>query len=551
MLDLSPIDRAALDLGWDTLRPGQREAVELLIDDRDVLAVMPTGHGKSAIYQLAARIRGGLTIVVSPLIALQRDQVEQLKGLGAADAVLLNSAQRKAESDAAWAAIETEGASFVFLAPEQLANAAVLERLAALQPALLVVDEAHCVSAWGHDFRPDYLRLGHARQALGAPTTVALTATAAPPVREEIVERLRMEAAAQVVRGFDRPNIELEVHREHDADARRDAVVARAEAEVGAGLVYVAARAEAERIAEALRERGVAAEAYHAGLRRDERERVHDAFHSGSARVVAATSAFGMGIDKPDVRFVLHAAPPESLDAYYQELGRAGRDGEPALAALYARGEDFGLHRFRTGGRADRRMLREVAQRVRRAKLPVPPERLRERLDVGASRLTAAVNLLEQAGAVATDEDGALVWREGTVAPAVDEAARLADARRRVDRSRVEMMRGYAETTGCRRRFLLGYFGEELAERCGSCGTCRSGAAERTDAARDEAGADGGGADGEHGAFAVGAAVEHESWGGGSVVGVEGDRITVLFDEEGYKTLALASIERSGVLRTA
>lgn len=541
VLQPDAIAAAAAAFGWSSLRPGQREAVAAAVEGRDVLAVMPTGHGKSAIYQLAAALTEGLTVVVSPLIALQRDQVEQLDELGADPAVAINSSQRVAETREAWEDLEAEQAGFVFLAPEQLARDEVVERIRELEPTLFVVDEAHCVSAWGHDFRPDYLRLGHVIDALGHPTTVALTATAAPPVRDEIVERLRMRDARQVVRGFDRPNIFLEAHRVADEDDQRASVVERAAREQKPGLVYVATRKQAEQLADDLREAGMVAEAYHAGMSRAERDRVHDAFTDGSADVVAATSAFGMGIDKADVRFVLHAAAPESPDSYYQEIGRAGRDGEPALAALYYRQEDFGVHRFRTGGSPDTDMLAKVASRIRRAKQPVAPARLQERLEVGASRLTSAVNLLEQTGAIGTTGDGELVWREGTVKPAVDEAARLAEARRRVDRSRVDMMRGYAETSGCRRRFLLGYFGEELPERCGACDTCRSGSAERIEEARAEAEADG--------AWPVGLEVRHDSWGDGSVVSEDGDRITVLFDEEGYKTLALEAIERSGVLQ--
>ena len=541
--DADAIDTAARAYGWETLRPGQREAVEAVLEGHDVLAVMPTGHGKSAIYQLAAKLLEGVTVVFSPLIALQRDQVEQLEEIGGDPAVAVNSAQRVGENREAWEELEAGAAEFVFLAPEQLARDEVVQRLRELEPSLLVVDEAHCVSAWGHDFRPDYLRLGHVVEALGHPPTVALTATAAPPVREEIVERLGLRDARLVVRGFDRPNIFLQVQRESEDDEKRRAILERAVAEPKPGLIYVATRKDAERYAEALREAGVAAEAYHAGLARAERERVHEAFSEGTAEVVAATSAFGMGIDKPDVRFVLHASPPDSPDSYYQEIGRGGRDGEAALAALYYRAEDLGVHRFRTGGTPDTDMLAKVARAVRRADEPVEPERLRAKLDVGASRLTAAVNLLEQAGAVETTASGELAWTEGAVKPAVDEAARIAQSRRRIDRSRIDMMRGYAETSGCRRRFLLAYFGEELAEPCGACDTCRSGSAARVDEARA---AD---APGEsEGDWPVGARVRHEAWGEGGVVSDDGDRITVLFDEEGYKTLALEVIERSGVL---
>lgn len=537
------IRAAAARFGWDTLRPGQAEAVQGLLDGRDVLAVMPTGHGKSAIYQLAGTLLDGVTVVVSPLIALQHDQVEKLEGIGAEQAVAVNSAQRSAETREAWEDLESGQAEFVFLAPEQLAKDEVVGRLREIGPTLFVVDEAHCVSSWGHDFRPDYLRLGHVIAALGHPTTVALTATAAPPVRQEIVERLGMEDAAQVVRGFDRPNIYLEVQREMEDDAKRRAVVERALLEDKPGLVYVATRKDAELYAEELRVGGLRAEAYHAGMSREERERVHAAFSDGETDVVAATSAFGMGIDKADVRFVLHAAAPDAPDSYYQEIGRAGRDGRPALAALFYRPEDLGVHRFRAGGTPDTEMLTRVARTVRRADTPVDPAELREKVGVSATRLTSAVNLLEQTGAVGTTGSGELVWQEGTVGRAVEEAEELAESRRRVDRSRVDMMRAYAETEGCRRQFLLGYFGEELEDPCGHCDTCASGSAARVEERADEA-------EGERkGDWPVGLQVAHEEWGEGSVVSDDGDRITVLFGQEGYRTLALEVVEGSDVLR--
>jgi ATP-dependent DNA helicase RecQ len=539
---------AADTFGW-TLRPEQLTAMEHVVDGRDVLAVLPTGAGKSAIYQVPALLRDGPTVVVSPLIALQRDQREGLADSDAPDAVAVNSAQGAAETRRSWAAVHSGSAEYVFLSPEQLAADDVVDALREAGTSLFVVDEAHCVSEWGHDFRPDYLRLGPVIERLGHPPVIALTATAAPPTRADIVTRLGLRDPAEVVAGFDRPNLHLAAHLFVDDDLRRREVVERT-AELaaglrggGSGLVYCATRKDTSAYAAGFRDRGVRAAAYHAGMRAAERDDVHSRFLDGSLEVVVATSAFGMGIDKPDVRFVLHAAAPASLDAYYQEIGRAGRDGDPAVAELLHHAKDFHLQRFLTARRPRPDALRAVLEALGPvgSAEPVAPKELGARTGLSPTRRTTALNLLEQAGAVQVEPDGRLRRTDVAAAEAVRRAGDVAGRRRETVRSRIEMMRGYAETTDCRRRTLLAYFGEQRADPCGYCDTCEAGTARAPATGSDDA------PDG----IDARATVRHPRWGAGVVMSTEPDRVTVLFAEHGYKTLSLAVVRDSGLLEPA
>ncbi|MEU9328400.1 RecQ family ATP-dependent DNA helicase [Streptomyces canus] len=536
--------------GWSELRPGQLTAMEAVMRGRDTLAVMPTGAGKSAVYQVPGLLLPGPTVVVSPLIALQRDQIAGLlRHDDAPDAVAVNSAQAAGETDAAWDAVRHGDAEFLFLSPEQLAKDEVIERLARAAPSLFVVDEAQCVAAWGHDFRPDYLRLAQAVQRVGRPPVLALTATAAPPVREEIVERLGMDDPALVVAGFDRPNIALEARRFLDDTDKRRGVVERAAAEPKPGIVYTATRRDAEAYADDLASLGLSAAAYHAGLTAGERSRVHDAFLAGETDVVVATSAFGMGIDKEDVRFVLHASVPGSLDAYYQEIGRAGRDGGPALAVLHYRPQDSGLQRLFATRAPDEETLGAVAERIHERGAPMEPDDIRKETDLSRRRVTAAVNLLEQAGAVHTEDDGRVRAVPGTTAQ--DAAARAAEearSRTRLEQSRLAMMLGYAETTGCRRRFLLGYFGESYDAPCGSCDVCASPSSGDTVVAGVGDTSDESASRAPAVSYPAGTRVRHSEWGEGTVMSEEGDRITVLFESMGYRTLSLPAIADTGLL---
>jgi ATP-dependent DNA helicase RecQ len=529
--------RAVADelFGLDELRPAQVEAAAAVLDGRDVLLVLPTGAGKSLAYQLPAVLINGPTVVISPLLALQRDQIDHLDAGGdQTRAVRLSSAETPAQRAQALAEIES-GAEFLFLAPEQLANLDVLQQVRELKPTLVAVDEAHCVSTWGHDFRPDYLRLGELIEQLGAPRIVALTATAAPPVRDDIVIRLRMKHPLTIVKGLSRDNIALSVERSVTREDQERAVVERVLSAAGPGIVYVGTRKAAEEYADAFAGSGLRAEAYHAGLRKSLRDRVHARFFDGETDVIAATSAFGMGLDKPDIRFVFHANVTESPDAYYQEVGRAGRDGAPAEAVLFYRPEDLSLARFFTAGVPQSEDVVRVVEAVDGWDLSAMDRRaLAGRLGMGPRRLGRILGLLAEVSAdvAPADGDGAVPEeRSHRRADLADAVTTRADAHRALQKSRIEMMRAYAETTQCRRQFLLGYFGEQSSARCGMCDNCREGIASTDSTERDHVSA-----------FAVQSTVEHTEFGAGVVMSVDGDVLTVLFETVGYRTLHLPTV---------
>lgn len=335
--------------GYPDFRPPQRRAVEAVLSGRDALIVLPTGGGKSLCYQVPALVRGGLTVVVSPLISLMKDQVEALERRGIAAAYINSTLSASATADR-MARARSGDLAMLYLSPERLESGRMSDQLHAVGLALLAVDEAHCISEWGHDFRPSYRRIGALRALLGAPQTVALTATATPDVRRDIERQLVLRDAEIVVGGFDRTNLTYHV-RSHPTESAKDhAAVALLRAERAPSIVYTPTRKAVERVTGLLVRAGIKATAYHAGLAHTLRQRAQDAFMEERTRVIVATSAFGMGIDKPDVRLVVHHAMPGSLEAYYQEAGRAGRDGKASTCILLYDPADRATHDYFIAG---------------------------------------------------------------------------------------------------------------------------------------------------------------------------------------------------------
>jgi ATP-dependent DNA helicase RecQ len=459
--------------GFEHFRPGQEEAASAVLHPhppRDVLVVMPTGAGKSLCYQLPALMRPDLTVVVSPLVSLMADQVDALGRIAPGRAALVNAQQDLAANREALARARAGEVKLLYVAPERFSSPGFLEGLRDASLGLFVVDEAHCVSQWGHDFRPDYFRLADAARWLGARAIVASTATATPEVAKDIAVRLGLRDPVRVATGFDRPNLSFAVVRcGSRADKHRRLVAALSDPASRPAIVYAGTRANCVRTAEALRdELGCEAVAYHAGLERGARAAVQRRFMQGDAEIVVATNAFGMGIDKADVRTVVHESVPSSLEAYYQEAGRAGRDGLPARALLLAEGRDKGLHVFF----------------IQRAEVqPELIERVAERLAFSAMDGRYDVKLSE----LATDSDeqdrvravvGHLV-SGGVVQPApapvdrlrgrllkpLDRAARVAARTSAGEGARVRWRQyrsiwAFVEGEGCRREAVLRHFGD-------------------------------------------------------------------------------------------
>jgi ATP-dependent DNA helicase RecQ len=467
--------------GFRAFRPGQEQAVRAAIAGRDSLVVMPTGSGKSLCYQLPALMRDDLTVVVSPLVALMQDQVDGLRARGAGDKVALVNAQQSGEDNRAAIQRAADGQlRLLYVAPERFGAPGFLDRMADVEVGLFVVDEAHCVSQWGHDFRPDYFRLEAVAKRLNARAVMASTATATARVAADIARRLALRDPVKVTTGFDRPNLTFSVARPNGADKRAMLLETLRGADALPAIVYAGTRAGCEDLAELIgAELGIRAEPYHAGLDRERRAAVQRRFLADETPVIVATNAFGMGVDKPNVRTVIHASTPPSLEAYYQEAGRAGRDGLPGRAVLLAEPRDKALHvHFIRQEQLDDRLPRDVAGRLSWAA-------------DGDGRYNE--DALELAGAAGCDQErlrsllGHLI-RAGVVQPSPAPSNRVAgrlvgayDAAAAA-RCRTSMEEGirvrwrqyreiwaYAESDSCRRAAILRHFGDPSQPQAEDC----------------------------------------------------------------------------------
>ncbi len=331
---------------FSEFRPGQKEIVESIIAGNDIVALMPTGGGKSLCYQLPAIASGKLTVVISPLIALMKDQVDSLNARGI-NASFINSSLKAGEVEKRIKEVKEGKVKILYIAPERLASNGFVGIFENLDIYLLAIDEAHCVSQWGHDFRPDYLAIAsHIRKLRNRPIVAAFTATATPEVKDDIVKRLELKNPEVFIRGFNRPNLVFFVKENLSKKERRNEALRIAKSIDGAGIFYTITRKEAEETAEVMKKNGISAAFYHAGMGAIERNRIQNDFKENKFKAIVATIAFGMGVDKADVRFVIHLGMPASLEGYYQEAGRAGRDGEKAYCVLLHSGRDTGLHYY-------------------------------------------------------------------------------------------------------------------------------------------------------------------------------------------------------------
>jgi ATP-dependent DNA helicase RecQ len=471
--------------GFTSFRPGQIEAIHGLLDGHHVLAVMPTGSGKSLIYQLAAMHLPGITIVISPLIALMKDQVDSLER-HSIPATYINSSLTNNEQNRRLNGVASGKYRLVYIAPERLRSDQFAKALKNQPVSLLAVDEAHCISGWGHDFRPDYLHIAQFRLDLGTPLTAALTATATPEVQDDIVSLLGLTAAKRIVTGFNRPNLKFEVRSVFNpADKLKALQKLLRDHKDGATIIYTGTRRDAEEVAEFVSSViGLKTRHYHAGLLSEERTFIQNIFIAGDLPVVVATNAFGMGIDRPDVRQVIHYSLPGSVEAYYQEAGRAGRDGLPAKAVLLYASDDRALQEYFISNSTvtidDLRVIFDYTKHTVEAQKYITIEDLCMLSSMPEVKVRVTLSELERAGMLVHVGDQGLRMNMQVNTWNTAEAKTIIGALKQHQEHRREQLRAmstYAESNTCRRKILLKYFGDagtaDAEDCCDNCAAAR------------------------------------------------------------------------------
>jgi ATP-dependent DNA helicase RecQ len=476
--------------GFEDFREGQREVIGSILEGKDAVVVMPTGSGKSLCYQLPAMILDGVTLVVSPLIALMKDQVDALQARGL-PATFINSSISEPEQLARIDSLKRREHKLVYIAPERFRSSRFNAALQQIPISLFAVDEAHCISTWGHDFRPDYLRLRNVIKSLNKVQTLALTATATPYVRSDIIQQLGLHHPQTFVSGFDRPNLSIEVAHTQREREKITRIRSLARQVPGSGIIYAATRKAVEQVGAKLRAVDLKVSEYHAGMSDAMRVRAQDDFMNGRTQIIVATNAFGMGIDKPDIRFVVHYQMPGSIEAYYQEIGRAGRDGLPSTCVLLFNYADKNTHDFFIeGSYPDISVIKQVydslaATELRKIELSTT-EIARRAGESNEMAVQSALYVLERAGhiqrtAPALNRGGrgaqqgrSIIMLDTTPATKLRIDPAEVSRRGELERRKLRAMIDFCYTDRCYRAHIHNYFGDRKSERlCGTCGNCR------------------------------------------------------------------------------